>query len=365
MSAVVHQNKQQSLIDPGFVLNSLADPVFVVDGQDHFLFLNLAAEQLLGSSAATLVGQPLSRILPEDNPVFSLIQQVRDGGYSVSEYGVTLESPKIGTHEMAVNVMVIPEEPRAVSVSLKSRTIARKIEHQLVHRNAARSVTAMAAMLAHEIKNPLSGIRGAAQLLEATADEADRELTQLICSEADRIVSLVDRMEMFSDDRPIDREAVNIHEVLSHVRRIAENGFARKVVIRERYDPSLPPVLGNRDLLVQVFLNLVKNASEALPAEGGEITLITRYQQGVRLALPGQDSRVDLPLLVGVQDNGSGIPADLQSHLFEPFVSSKVNGKGLGLALVAKVIGDHGGVIEFDSVPRRTEFRVMLPTSKG
>tara|TARA_R110002072_G_scaffold2229_5_gene18283 strand:+ start:6354 stop:7499 length:1146 start_codon:yes stop_codon:yes gene_type:complete len=369
MSAVPTEGRRQkpgasiATIDPLFVLNSLADPVLVVDGDNRFLFVNLAAEQLLGSSAATLLGQPLTRILPADNPVFSLIRQVRDGGYTVSEYGVTLENPKMGSHEMAVNVMAISEQSQAVSISLKSRTIARKIEHQLVHRNAARSVTAMSAMLAHEIKNPLSGIRGAAQLLEANADQADRELTQLICSEADRIVALVDRMEMFSDERPIDREAVNIHEVLSHVRKIAANGFAQQVRILERYDPSLPPVLGNRDLLIQVFLNLVKNAAEALPKEEGEIVLSTRYQQGVRLALPGTGGRVDVPLLVGVQDNGSGIPSDLQGHLFEPFVSSKVNGKGLGLALAAKVIGNHGGIIEFDSVPRRTEFRVMLPTT--
>jgi two-component system nitrogen regulation sensor histidine kinase GlnL len=369
MPAVPTEGRRQkpgasiATIDPLFVLNSLADPVLVVDGDNRFLFVNLAAEQLLGSSAATLLGQPLTRILPADNPVFSLIRQVRDGGYTVSEYGVTLENPKMGSHEMAVNVMAISEQSQAVSISLKSRTIARKIEHQLVHRNAARSVTAMSAMLAHEIKNPLSGIRGAAQLLEANADQADRELTQLICSEADRIVALVDRMEMFSDERPIDREAVNIHEVLSHVRKIAANGFAQQVRILERYDPSLPPVLGNRDLLIQVFLNLVKNAAEALPKEEGEIVLSTRYQQGVRLALPGTGGRVDVPLLVGVQDNGSGIPSDLQGHLFEPFVSSKVNGKGLGLALAAKVIGNHGGIIEFDSVPRRTEFRVMLPTT--
>ena len=371
MPAVPTEGRRQkpgasiATIDPLFVLNSLADPVLVVDGDNRFLFVNLAAEQLLGSSAATLLGQPLTRILPADNPVFSLIRQVRDGGYTVSEYGVTLENPKMGSHEMAVNVMAISEQSQAVSISLKSRTIARKIEHQLVHRNAARSVTAMSAMLAHEIKNPLSGIRGAAQLLEANADQADRELTQLICSEADRIVALVDRMEMFSDERPIDREAVNIHEVLSHVRKIAANGFAQQVRILERYDPSLPPVLGNRDLLIQVFLNLVKNAAEALPKEEGEIVLSTRYQQGVRLALPGTGGRVDVPLLVGVQDNGSGIPSDLQGHLFEPFVSSKVNGKGLGLALAAKVIGNHGGIIEFDSVPRRTEFRVMLPTTNA
>jgi two-component system nitrogen regulation sensor histidine kinase GlnL len=223
----------------------------------------------------------------------------------------------------------------------------------------------MAGILAHEVKNPLSGIRGAAQLLEQNASDADRELTRLICDEADRIVALVDRMDAFSDARPIERTAVNIHEVLERARKVAQTGFGRHVRFLEEYDPSLPPVLGHRDLLVQVFLNLVKNAAEAAPAVGGEITLTTAYQHGIRLAVPGSQRRVHLPLVVSVADNGDGIPEDLRAHLFDPFVTTKRNGTGLGLALVAKVIGDHGGVIEFDSQPRRTVFRVYLPTASG
>jgi two-component system, NtrC family, nitrogen regulation sensor histidine kinase GlnL len=219
----------------------------------------------------------------------------------------------------------------------------------------------MAAMLAHEVKNPLSGIRGAAQLLEQDADAAGRELTQLICDETDRIVALVDRMEAFSDHRPVEREAVNIHEVLERVRKVAQSGFARHTRLVEEYDPSLPPVRGNRDLLVQVFLNLVKNAAEALPGSDGEIILTTAYRHGLRLAVPGGEGRQPLPLMVSVTDNGTGIPEDLRPYLFDPFVTTKRKGTGLGLALAAKVIGDHGGVIEFDSQPRRTVFRVFLP----
>ena len=219
----------------------------------------------------------------------------------------------------------------------------------------------MAAMLAHEVKNPLSGIRGAAQLLEQDTDEAGRELTQLICDETDRIVALVDRMEAFSGHAPISRSEVNIHEVLDRVRKIGQSGFARHVRIAEDYDPSLPPVYGDRDLLLQVFLNLVKNAAEAAPEAGGEIMLTTAYRHGLRLAVPGGDGRRHLPLMVSVADNGGGIPDNLKPHLFDPFVTTKRKGTGLGLALVAKVIGDHGGVIEFDSQPRRTVFRVFLP----
>lgn len=356
-----HRPARSGTPEPGSILAALAVPLFVVDEADCFCFVNQAAEQFFDSSTTNLMGRPLGEILPQDNPIFGLIHQVREGGYSVSEYGVTIASPKIGSHFVAIDAAAVSDRPGSVVVSIHELSIARKIDHQLVHRNAARSVTAMAAMLAHEVKNPLSGIRGAAQLLEQNADPEDHQLTRLICEEADRIVALVDRMEMFSDTQPMAREPVNIHVVLERVRRLAENGFARKVQFIESYDPSLPPVYGNRDLLIQAILNLVKNAAEAVPAEGGEITLSTRYQQGVRLAIPGSGSRVDLPLAVIIQDNGPGIPEDLQPHLFDPFVSTKAGGSGLGLALVAKIVGDHGGVIEFDSQPRRTLFRLMLP----
>ena len=249
---------------------------------------------------------------------------------------------------------------------LQERTMADKMDRQLTHRGAARSVTGLAAMLAHEIKNPLSGIRGAAQLLEQSVDDDDRALTRLITDEADRIVKLVDRMEVFSDERPIEREPVNIHAVLEHVRRLALSGFARHIRVAEEYDPSLPPVYGNRDQLVQVFLNLVKNAAESI-GEGadGEIVLSTAFRPGVRLSVSGTTRRVSLPLEFCVRDNGPGVPAEIQAHMFDPFVTTRTNGTGLGLALVAKIIGDHGGVIECESQPRRTVFRALMPAWTG
>ncbi|RAU22531.1 two-component sensor histidine kinase [Paramagnetospirillum kuznetsovii] len=347
--------------DPGLVLGAMGAAVIAIDRDNVIRYANGGAEQMFSCGANHLCGHPTTEFLPPDSPVLALLEQARGNAISVAEHGIVLDTPRTGHRTVTVQVSPIVEMPGSVVVSLHEQSIALKIGAQLTSRNAARSVTAMASILAHEVKNPLSGIRGAAQLLEQNANEDDSILTRLICDEADRIVALVDRMEAFSDKPTVVRQSVNIHRVLEHVRRIAEAGFARNLRIIESYDPSLPEVLGDRDQLIQVFLNLIKNAAEAVPEEGGEIILSTGYQHGIRLALPGSDARRHLPLVVSIQDNGPGIPNDLRPNLFDAFVTTKTTGTGLGLALVAKIVGDHGGVIEFDSVPRRTIFRVMLP----
>ena len=359
--ATLEPGKLPSYMDGNTVLNALPWAVIVLDGDNCVLSLNIAAENLLASSVAAAAGRNLTDWVPQDSPLLGMIAQSRTSMSGLSDYDLEIESPRIGQIVVNVQIAPIPEVPGAVAVNLQERTIASKMHRQLSYRGAARSVSAMASMLAHEVKNPLSGIRGAAQLLEQSVHGDEQVLTRLICDETDRICALVDRMEVFSDERPIERTAVNIHEVLERCRRVAQNGFGKKVTFIERYDPSLPAVLGNHDLLVQVFLNLIKNASEAVPEEGGEITLTTSYRHGMRVAVAGSRERVHLPLQVTVQDNGPGIPEELQANLFEPFVTTKTNGSGLGLAFVAKAVADHGGVIEVDSVPRRTILRLTLP----
>ncbi len=351
-------------IDSLAMLGAVPVPIVLLDAANRFRYANSAAEQFLGLSMLQLSQMSLHDLLPADHPLFALIDQVRTRELTISDHELTLESPRLHKQAVAVQATTVPEEPGSVLVSMWDSSAARTLDRQMNFRGAARSVSGMAALLAHEVKNPLSGIRGAAQLLESTVAEADRELAVLIREEADRIRALVDRMEVFGE-KPIERRAVNIHRVLEHVRRLAQTGFAPHLRFVETYDPSLPPVWGNRDQLVQVLLNLVKNAAEAITdgnlSGAGEITLMSAYQHGVRLAVPGSSHRVHLPLVVTVRDNGPGIGDDIKPHLFEPFVTSKPSGSGLGLALVAKIVGDHGGLVEMDSRPGRTDFRLHLP----
>jgi two-component system nitrogen regulation sensor histidine kinase GlnL len=356
-------SNRNAVPDAASVLSALPMPAVVLDGDDRFRFANQAAELFFQQSIATLMGMALSEFLPEDSRVFALLRQVRIQDAPVSDHDLLLQSPRLHRSGVSAHGAPLPEMPAAVVLTLTDGSTAAMLDRQLNFLGAARGATAMAAMLAHEIKNPLSGIRGAAQLLEQNASEADTELTQLIQDEVDRVRNLIDRMEMFSD-RPIDRAPVNIHRVLDHVKRVAQSGFAAHLRIVEEYDPSLPPVWGNRDQLVQILLNLVKNAAEAVTDSGqehGEIHLITAYHHGVRIAVPGTSERVHLPLQIIVRDNGPGIPEDLRSNLFEPFVTTKRGGQGLGLALVAKLVSNHGALIECDSRPGRTSFRLSMP----
>ena len=350
------------------VLNALPHPILMVAPDGKIVEANVAAEAFFEVSMLLLRRHVLRDLVPFGSPLLALIEQVRNRGSAVNEYRVDLSTPRTQNERIVdLNVAPVPERPGHVVVMLQERTIADKMDRQLTHRGAARSVIALAAMLAHEIKNPLSGIRGAAQLLEQSAADDDRTLTRLICDEADRIVKLVDRMEVFADERPVEREPVNIHVVLDRVKKLAQSGFARQIKFVETYDPSLPPVLANRDQFIQVFLNLVKNAAEAIgeAATDGEIQLSTAFRPGVRLQLPGSKTRVSLPLEFCIKDNGPGVPQDLLPHLFDPFVTTKPTGSGLGLALAAKIVGDHGGIIECESQPRHTIFRVLMPMFTG
>jgi two-component system, NtrC family, nitrogen regulation sensor histidine kinase GlnL len=364
LRTVLGRREKIAVVDPAAVLGALPVAIVVLDGASRFIFANAAAELFFGASAAGLAEMYLADFVPAGDALFRLLAQVRAEGLSIAGHDLVLESPRLSRRSVGVHLAPLPEVKDAVVLKLQDGSVARAFDHGMGISPSARGVAGMAAVLAHEVKNPLSGIRGAAQLLEATLEPADRELAVLIRDEADRIRALVEQMEAFGEEPLESRGAVNIHRVLEHVRRLAKTGFARHIRFVEAYDPSLPPVLGSRDQLVQVILNLVKNAAEAITESGtgsGEIGLITAFQQGVYRADAGSGERQHVPLVVAVRDNGPGIAEALKPHLFEPFVSGRRAGTGLGLALAAKIVGEHGGLIDVESRPGRTEFRLRLP----
>ena len=343
------------------VLSAIPSAVVLVDERLRFAYVNPAGEHMLGASDTYLRGRALEELVAADAHVAALVGEVRAQGHSVSDYGVALATRRGDRHLVDIHLSPVGDPATHVLIVLHPCSVARQLDQQLANRSAARSVTQLAAMLAHEVKNPLSGIRGAAQLLEGSLQPEDRQLVQLICDETDRVVALVGRMEQFTENRPIRTEAVNVHRVLEHVRRLAETGFGRNLKLIERYDPSLPPVAGDRDQLVQVFLNLVKNACEAASEAGSEVCLVTHYRHGLRVGQKNSRERLELPITVEIWDDGPGVPEDLTLDVFDPFVTGKPKGTGLGLSLVAKIVNDHGGVVDFQNHAHGTVFRVSLP----
>lgn len=354
----------QPLPAPAEIWNALPTPTLLLAPGGEVALANVACEAFLNCSFQQLCERGWAHLFPEDSVLLGLVAEARANGQGIAAYDLPLAFT--GGREVRADVLVgvLPDARGPwLAVSFQPRSVTALVDRQVGQQGAARSAMAAAAMLAHEIRNPLAGIRGAAQLLEGQLDAEGRELSGLIIAEVDRIRALVDRMDGFTDTRPLTLRPENIHAILGHVRRLVEADLAADVRFRERYDPSLPPVLGDRDRLVQAFLNLVKNAVEASPP-GGTVTLATAFRQGVWLRPAGAQARVSLPLEVSVIDEGEGPPAHVADHLFEPFVSARRGGTGLGLALVAKVVSDHGGVVEHQRRDGRTIFRVLLPIAR-
>ncbi len=346
------------------ILESLPVAVLVVDKNDGIVFANSSAEQFFQTSASTLLRGTLANLVTVDNPLLSLIAKARHQDSVIREFGFRLSGPRLPTRSVTVDCAPLGDTIDHLVLSFQENTSVRLLGNALNNKDSVRSLRGMAAMMAHEIKNPLSGVRGAAQLLEQGAPFEDQQLIRLIIEETDRICKLVDEMDVFTENPRIERDGVNIHEILDRVVGIAKRGFGANVNMYQEYDPSLPPVYGNRDHLIQVFLNLVKNACEAAAGSDAELKIVTGFRHGIRLAVQAAKSRLDLPIMVTITDNGPGIPEDLRPNIFDPFVSTKLEGTGLGLALVAKLIDEHGGIIDLDTASSGTTFRILLPMLK-
>ncbi len=345
---------------PGVIWASLPLPALLIDGSDLILESNPAAELFLNIASRSLKGADLAERVQIDLDLAQAFARVRSNQSPFFINDVTITLTDRPSAHCTMQIAPMADSPDVILVLISPRDIADRLGRAGQSKTAAKSAIGMAEMLAHEIKNPLAGISGAAQLIAMNAGAEDRELTDLIVEETRRIVKLLEQVEQFGNLRPPDRHAVNVHDALDRARRSALVGFAQNMTIVEDYDPSLPYTFADSDQLMQVFLNLIKNASEAAGHTAGTIRLHSFYDLSLRMRHADGTGRA-LPLQIEIIDDGPGLPPAIAGDIFEPFVSGRENGTGLGLALVAKIIADHDGWIAVDSAPGRTVFRISLP----
>lgn len=351
-------------VEPDFreLFAALPVAVLVLDPDGRIAHANAACELLLNHSERAMIGQPYDAVLLPPSDYVD-----RRDGHGFAAFDTEIEAVRGSRLRVDFVESQVPDHPGWRILMLHHAPASRRLAGGVERTAGARAAIGAAAMLGHEIKNPLSGIRGAAQLLASGAD-GQAELTQLITTEVDRIAALIDRMQDFTDTRPLKVEPTNLYPLLDHARRVALAGFARGIQIEERFDPSLPPVMIDADAFLQVLLNLLKNAAEAvLPTVADpRITLSTAYRAGMSVSAGPGRPRQPLPIEILVIDNGPGAPEDIAEHLFEPFVSGKPEGKGLGLPLVEKLVRDMGGLVQYarQGDPEETVFRILLPRAR-
>ena len=350
-----------NLPPPGIIWSSLPTPALLIGGDDRVIEINPAAEAFLNLSSKMIKGQSVLERLVISAPLEEIFARVRSNRSALFVNDVDVTTGEKAPVQCNLQAAPLGDDPMTVLFLILPRELADRLGRASMVKSAARSAIGMAEMLAHEIKNPLAGIAGAAQLLSMNLSGEDLELTDLIVDETRRIVKLLEQVEQFGNVRPPEKKSVNIHDVLDRARKSAMVGFGAHMTILEDYDPSLPNTLGDADQLTQVFLNLLKNAAEAAKGSG-TIRLHTFYDFGLRLRRADGKGQA-LPLQIEVIDDGPGIPPDLANSIFEPFVSGRENGTGLGLAPVSKIISEHDGWISLDSVPGRTVFRISLPVA--
>ncbi len=337
--------------------NALPNPAFLIDTENMIAAANPAAEGFLNVSAKSLSGARCVDKIAVAAPLEESFQRVRR-----NHSPLFINDVDVGRDPVRCNIQIAPmsrDDPRLLLLVMP-RQNKDGAGRGTSAKSAAKSAIGMAEMLAHEIKNPLAGITGAAQLLAMNLPAQDLEMTDLIVSEARRIVALLDQVEQFGNLSPPNRVAVNIHDVVDRARKSAQVGFAAHMQILEEYDPSLPDTWADADQLIQVVANLLKNAAEAAGKTGGKIRIRTSFDNGLRLRRT-DGTGAPLPILLEIIDDGPGLPPDIAAEVFDPFVSGRENGTGLGLALVSKIITEHEGWVSVDSKPGRTAFRISLP----
>lgn len=341
---------------------SLPVPALLVDPDDRISDINGPSEQFFNAAARSLRGQPVLDRLAIDAPLEEAFARVRRDLSPLFINKVDVSGGNAPPVQCNMQIAPLAGMPGHILVLMEPRQIANRLGRAHSITSAAKSAIGMSEMLAHEIKNPLAGITGAAQLLSMSLDQQDLELTDLIVAESRRIVALLDQVEQFGNLAPPARSAVNVHDLLDRACKSAAVGFAAQMKIIEDFDPSLPATYVDSDQILQVLLNLLKNAAQAAGDKGGTIRLHTFFDMSLRLRRK-DGSGGALPLQIEIIDDGPGIPPEIAANIFDPFVSGRENGTGLGLALVSKIISEHGGWIAVDSAPGRTVFRISLPVA--
>lgn len=339
---------------------SLPVPTLLIDAQDRIADANSAAEGFLNASAKAVMGVPVWDLIAVDAPLEDALDRARANGTPLFVNDVDVGTGNRAPLQCALHVAPLVGHPGQMILMISPRELAGRMTQSHSVKSAAQSAIGMAEMLAHEIKNPLAGITGAAQLLSMNLRAEDLELTDLIVEESRRIVKLLEQVEQFGNLSPPTSRPVNLHDVLDRARRSALLGFGAHMTMIEDYDPSLPLAYGDPDQLLQVVLNLLKNASEAADPKGGTIRIHSYFEHSFRLRR-SDGSGQSLPLQIEIIDDGPGLPDKIKADVFDPFVSGRENGTGLGLALVSKIISEHDGWISVTSVPGRTVFRLSLP----
>jgi len=336
-------------------LDLLATSVILVDDELRVIYANPAAEDLFAFSLKSVVGQPLTQLFTDSGELVVSLNEVLGHNWSYTGRDLTLARP--GQAALHLNCLVTPTENAAARLLIEFRPIdqqlriareQRQMDQQQANRELIRN-------LAHEIRNPLGGLRGSAQLLERELERPElREYTQVIIKEADRLQALMDRL--LTPHRPPQIAPLNIHEVLERVRSLVLAEFPAGISIQRDYDASLPDFHGDKEQLIQAVLNIARNAAQALNGKG-EIEFRTRAARQVTLG----KQRYKLALELQVIDSGPGIPEELRERMFYPLVSGRDGGSGLGLTLSQTFVQQHRGTIECDSEPGRTCFTIMLP----
>ena len=330
-------------------------PLFLIDpDNEKIIWVNQSAKEWTGKSMRRLIGKMPWEIFTADADARKIIKKCTD-----ARSPLTMRDCPLRRNDKDQELCHLTAYPTETGIGLSLWFAGPQPRESRV---GGQLVSGMGRLIAHELKNPLAGIKGAAQLLKDDVEtEEGQTLLDLISSEIDRIRRLADRMETLGDQDPDNVDRVNIHELLRRARRIIQSA-SPDLVFTERYDPSLPHAKGDADTLMQALLNIIKNAGEAVSghAETGEIILETRFRSGVSKL--SKNTPQNLPIEIRIIDNGPGVADHIKEQLFQPFVTSKPEGQGLGLALVSKVASAHGGLIEVDSIPGRTIFSLLLPT---